>query len=216
MNDIISLKKVERKIFSIATQDGLTDIFLGCVFLVFAVAPFLSADLGDFWSSAVFVPFWAVIALAIWLTRRYVIKPRIGEVKFGAVRRNRLHRFHIVMLIANAIAFALGLWLSFSNVELSGSIMTIRFVLICLIISCLAAYFLDYPRLYVYGLLVGLSPLIGEWLWSHGYASHHGFPIAFGITSSVMILTGFYFFIRLLRANPILKKENILEELQDE
>ena len=119
MNDLISLKKVERKIFSVATQDGLTDIFLGCVFLIFVIVPFLSADLGDFWSSAIFVPFWAVIALAIWLIRRYVIKPRIGEVKFGAARRAKLRRFHIVMIIANAIALILGLCFSFSTEELS-------------------------------------------------------------------------------------------------
>ena len=216
MNDIISLKQVERKIFSIATHDGLTDIFLGCIFMMFAIAPFLSADLGDFWSSAIFVPFWAVIALAIWLIRRYVIKPRIGEVKFGAARKAKLRRFHIVMIIANAIALILGLWFSFSTEESSGSIMTIRFGLICLAISSLAAYFLDYRRLYVYGLLAGLSPLIGEWLWAHGYASHHGFPITFGITASVMILTGLFVFLRLLRAYPILKEENILEEVQDE
>jgi len=62
---------------------------------------------------------------------------------------------------------------------------------------------LDFNRLYLYGLLVGLSPLIGEWLWTQGYASHHGFPVTFGTASGIMILVGLIIFIRLLRDNPI-------------
>ncbi len=48
MSEKISLRKAERKVFLVATQDGLSDIFLGCIFLVFAVGPFLSPILGDF------------------------------------------------------------------------------------------------------------------------------------------------------------------------
>jgi hypothetical protein len=67
----------------------------------------------------------------------------------------------------------------------------------------LIAYFLDFHRLYVYGLLAGISPLIGEWLWSRGLAPHHGWPITFGVSSAVMILVGLVVFIRLILANPI-------------
>ena len=94
--------------------------------------------------------------------------------------------------------------------------MIICFGLICLAISSLAAYFLDYRRLYVYGLLVGLSPLIGEWLWMRGQASHHGFPVTFGITSSVMILTGIFVFFHLLKTYPTLEEESVPGEVQDE
>ena len=57
MSRQLSLKEAERKAFRTKYDDGLWDILLGCFFSMFAIAPFLSASLGDFWSSAVFVPF---------------------------------------------------------------------------------------------------------------------------------------------------------------
>ena len=75
--------------------------------------------------------------------------------------------------------------------------------MILLIGFSLAAYFLDFGRLYFYGLLVGLSPMVGEWLWNLGYVTHHGFPVTFGIASGIMILFGLAVFIRLLMNNPV-------------
>jgi hypothetical protein len=50
-------------------------------------------------------------------------------------------------------------------------------------------------------LLVGLSPLAGEWLWSRGYAPHHGFPVTFGALAGIIILAGAVLFVRFLREN---------------
>jgi len=58
-----------------------------------------------------------------------------------------------------------------------------------------------------YGLLVFLSPLVGEWLSVNANAAHHGFPITFGITTSIMILIGTVILLRLLRDNPVPKEE---------
>jgi hypothetical protein len=77
------------------------------------------------------------------------------------------------------------------------------FGLILLLAFSLAAYFLDFGRLYLYGLLVGLSPLVGEWLWNQGIATHHGFPMTFGTAAGIMILVGLAVFARLLRDNPV-------------
>jgi uncharacterized membrane protein len=203
MSEEISLRKVERKVFSAATQDGLSDIFIGCIFLMFAVAPFLSPSLGDFWSSAVFVPFLGMVMLGIWLVRRNVIRPRVGVVHFSPARKTRLLKFNLVMLTVNIIALILGIWTSFNSEALSGRLTSALFGLICLTLLSIAAYFLHFHRLYVYGLLIGLSPLVGEWLYTHGSTSHHGFPITFGVAASIMIVTGSFVFIRLLHNNPI-------------
>jgi hypothetical protein len=80
---------------------------------------------------------------------------------------------------------------------------SIIFGMLLLMGFSLAAYFLDFNRLYIYGLLVSLSPLVGEWLWSRGYAAHHGFPITFGASAGIMILVGLTIFVRLLRDNPV-------------
>jgi hypothetical protein len=58
MQEKISLKEAEKKAFKTSFDDGLWDILIGSFFLEFAIAPLISASLGDFWSSVVFLPFW--------------------------------------------------------------------------------------------------------------------------------------------------------------
>lgn len=203
MSQQISLKEAERKVFRATYNDGLWDIFLGCFFLMFVIAPFLSYSLGDFWSSAVFIPFLGLVYLVIWLLRKYVVTPRVGVVKFGRARKTKLLKFTVVMLVVNIIAFILGSIAALSFGRIPGQMYTFIFGLILLIGFSIAAYFLDFNRLYIYGLLLGLSPLAGEWLWAQGYAAHHGFPLTFGITTGIMIIVGLVVFIRLLRDNPV-------------
>jgi hypothetical protein len=203
MSRQISLKEAERKVFRISHNDGLWDIFLGLFFLMFVIAPYLSSSLGDFWSPAVFLPFWGLVFLVIRLIRKHVVTPRVGIVKFGHVRKTKLVKFTIVMLVVNVVALILGLVAAMNFGSVSGRVTSIMFGLILLIGLSIAAYFLDFGRLYVYGLLVGLSPLVGEWLYSHGYATHHGFPITFGTAAGIMIVAGLAAFTRLLRDNPV-------------
>ena len=82
---------------------------IGCILLEFAIAPFFSDSLGDFWSSVIFPPFWGLVYLAIWLTRKYVIAPRISKVVFGKPRLKRLRTFGFVMMVINAVVFLLDL-----------------------------------------------------------------------------------------------------------
>jgi hypothetical protein len=212
MSQRISLKEAERKAFRTTYNDGLWDIFLGCFSLMFVIGPYLSPSLGDFWSSAVFLPFWGLVFLGIWLIRKHVVAPRVGVVKFGPARRTKLAKFTVVMLVVNIIAFLLGLVAAVGLVEVPGQVYTIIFGMVLMIGFSIAAYFLDFSRLYVYGLLIGLSPLVGEWLWAHGYATHHGFPVTFGIAAGIMILIGLAVFVRLLRDNPVHREEIPYEE----
>ena len=203
MSDRISLKETEKKIFRSTFNDGLWDILLGCFFLLFGVAPFLSSSLGDFWSSAVFIPFWGLAFLAVWQNRKRVVAPRIGTVAFGRVRRGKLKSFTIIMLVINIAAFVLGIVAAANIGRVSGRTTSILFGLFLLCGFSLAAYLLDFGRLYIYGLLVGISPAVGEWLWDRGLASHHGFPVTFGTAAGVMILVGSILLVRLLRNNPL-------------
>lgn len=203
MSTQISLKEIERKVFQTSFDDGLWDVFLGSFFSMFAGAPFLSASIGDFWSSAIFLPVWVVVYLVIWWLRRNVVAPRIGTVKFGPARRAKLTRFTMVMLAFNFIMLLLGSLAALTFGRSSGQLTSMVFGLMLLVGFSLAAYFLEIPRLYLYGLLFALAPPIGEWLWQNGYASHHGFPLTFGLLSALMTVTGLVIFFRLLRDNPL-------------
>jgi hypothetical protein len=99
--------------------------------------------------------------------------------------------------------------LTFGSVP--GMVYPVFLGLILLLGFSAAAYFLDISRLYVYGLMLWLIPLVGEWLWRQGYATHHGYPISFGVISGAMIIVGLVIFIRLLRNNPLPREETPTE-----
>jgi hypothetical protein len=207
MTNNTNLKTLERKAWRSYFQDGLGDIFLGCIVLMFAIAPPLSRmGLGDFWSSAVFIPFWALIFLLIVLIRKYVVLPRIGVVKFGQTRRKKLLKFNVLMFVVLLLGLILGI-ISFQNINAPGWVHSLRFIAIVLVGSSLAAYFLDFKRLYVYGIIIALSIPIGEWLYVHTGVPHHGYPITFGITAAIMIIIGLILFVRLLRKYRCPNKE---------
>jgi hypothetical protein len=208
MSERISLKEAERKAFTSAYQDGLWDIFVGCIVLQLAIAPFLSRSLGDFWSSVVFLPLWAMVLLAIWLVRKHVVTPRVGVVRFGSWRKTRLVKFNLVMFVVLVAGLILGILSARDFSAVAGWIPAVRFSLIMLIGFSVAAYFLDFTRLYVYGVLFALSPVAGEWLYVRMRIPHHGFPVTFGISAGIAILVGFGKFIHLLREYPIPAEES--------
>jgi hypothetical protein len=202
MEQQIDLKELERRVWTSFYDDGLGDILLGCVILMFALAPLLSdIGFGDFWSAFVFLPFWAVVCILIVLLRKRVVIPRMGLVGFGRERKKRLIKFNILMFVVLSASLILGI------VSLRGSmthawVHSLRFIAIMLVGFGLAGYFLGFARLYVYGILAALSIPVGEWLYSHAGIPHHGWPITFGFTAGAVIVTGVIFFVRFLRNNP--------------
>ncbi len=198
MDKQISLKSAERKAFQLSFADGLWDVFIGCIFLQFAIAPFLSEFIGDFWSSAIFLPFWGLVYLGIRLIRKYVVASRIGKVIYGKPRLKRLRVFSKVMLVTNVVILVLGLVAALGVVSLPGNTYVLFLGLFVLCGFSAAAYTLDYSRLYIYGLLLFVIPQVGEWLYANHGAVHHGFPISFGFSAGLTILTGLVTFFRFL------------------
>lgn len=212
MQTPMDLQSAERKVFQTTCADGLWDILIGCIFLEFAIAPFLSGSLGDFWSSAIFLPFWALVYLGIRLIRKKVIEPRVGTVQFGKARKIKLRRFSIIMMIVNTLVFGLGILVAFTFNGFAGNnalarswIITSAFGFFLLAGFSLTAFLLDFPRLYLYGLLLFIAPFVGEWLYQNRGAVHHGYPIVYGVASGTMIITGLILFLRLLKNSPVIE-----------
>lgn len=202
MKDELDLQKAERKAFTIRYQDGLWDVYFGSVLMVFAFAPFFSESLGDFWSSVVFLPFWLVVfALITWLRKRYV-KPRMGSARYSRERNKKMLRVNLV-LFAILLAGVLTTLFSTNLPKPPAFVLPFGLSLIFLVTLSVIAYFMDYRRLYIYAILTALAPLLGEVLWRLGLASHHGYPLTFGITSAICIISGLVQFIRFLRQHPM-------------
>jgi MFS family permease len=212
MSDNKTLKAVDRKIFTSYFEDGLLDIFLAAFVLMFAVGPFLSGPLGDFWGTVVFLPFWGLVYLILGYIRKRIVIPRIGSVKWGEMRKKKLRIGAIIMLVINVIFLFLGVVVFFRPIA-SGYSVSIRFSVIMLILFTAAGYMLDFSFLYVYGILIALAMPIGEWLYQTAGFSHHGFPVVFGTLAGIMLARGLYKFITLVKGTPPQIEEPTLQEL---
>lgn len=201
------LTALERETFRTVTDDGLWDVLAASVLAMFAIAPRLSNTMGDFWSSVVFLPVWIATYLTIQLVREHVVVPRVGTVRFGDERVHRLRRYAHVMLVVNVVAAVLGLIAAISIqwnwFDLNGVAYPFTLGIIVLVVSSFAAHAMSVPRYYLYGLMVAIAPLVGEWLWRNDLAGDHGFPITFGVAAIVIALTGITRFVAVIRSHPL-------------
>lgn len=203
------LKTLEQRTFRTVTDDGLWDVLIACVFANLAIAPLLSETLGDFGSSALLAPIWLATYLVIRVVRHRIIAPRVGTVRFGADRQQRLRRLGIVMVVVNAIAAGLGVvafigvqldWLDLGN---GGMGYPLLLGITILIGFSGASAVMGIPRYYLYGLMLAVAPLVGEWLWREGHTTHHGYPIVFGAAAAIIFITGIARFTGIVRRHPL-------------
>ena len=192
------LKRMERDTFRAAMDTGLWDIFLASLFAVFAIAPHLSVRLGDWWSTAVFVPVWVVVFVIIRIVHTRVVVPRVGLIEVGARRRGRMKWLTSIMLVANLVALVAGIFAATRATPGQDSFFPHMLSLMLLLMFSTAAYMLGIPRLFFYGLLLAGAPLVGEELWQRGYVSHHGFPVVFGVAATVIFVSGLVRFWRIV------------------
>jgi hypothetical protein len=184
------------------------DIFLSSIVLMWAVAPYLSANLNDFWSSAIFLPVWGVLFLVLAWIRKAYIRPRTGVVKYGAARKKKMSAFSWIMVILNVIFMLLGL-VAFFMPDGPGWTRTIPFALMLLVSFSLAGYLLDTARYYVYGIMLASGFFVGQWLYQNYGFSHHGFPVVFATVSALIFLTGIYKLVTFIKDNPLPSEEQL-------
>jgi len=196
------LKEMERSTFRAAADSGLWDILLASVVAMFACAPLLSGQLGDFWSSAVFLPVWAAAYALIRVIQARVVRPRVGSVRFGPARRKRLAWLTAIMLVVNLVALVVGIVAAVRAPAGQLWLFPLAFSGVVLVGFTVAAVVLQIPRLFLYGLLLAAAPVAGEALWQRGLATHHGFPVVFGLCAAVILVCGIARFIRFLPPRP--------------
>ena len=210
MTEKLSLKDLERGLFRDSIQDGILDIQIGLMLLMFVLPIYLSPKLGDFWSSVVFLPLWFFVIFGLRAYRKKVVQPRVGTIKYGTYRKKKLIKLNIIILAVNLLALLLGLFSFFNFSRLSGWAPTAGFSMIMLVGFSLAGYMLEMPRLYLYAILISAGPVVGEYLYRNFGASHHGFPITFGFLSAALVITGLIILVRLLRKYPPQEKEEMV------
>jgi hypothetical protein len=123
-------------------------------------------------------------------------------VQFRKKRKSKLKKLILVTNIFLVIGIIAGVFfVDLSNLNILW-VFPATFSLMLLIGFSLAAYLLDLTRFYIYGIINCLAVVVGEFLFQFAGASHHGFPVAFGVTSSIMIIIGIILLVNFLRKYP--------------
>lgn len=189
MSREINLKELERKAWTSYFEDGLWDIFMGLLMLTGGIR-----DLTDnLWSYLMVLA--AVLVLP--LGKKFITIPRIGRVKFGPARKVKRKKMAAVLIISVLATLAL-LLLPLSGVALPKiPISPIMAISIALVFG-LVAYYVDFRRLYAYGLLFATPEL----LW--GLFGKPIGPIVPKVSGIVILLVGLVVFMRFLRKYPLL------------
>ena len=142
-----------------------------------------------------------------------VAKRKYSNPRMGVIRPNQKHKRKIrSMLIANIILLAAGLVmfilaltgiLPSANGRILGlPVPAIVFFLACLVAFSVMAFLLNFNRLYLYGLLYGLSIPLGEWIELATGFQTGSIVLMFLLAISVMI-TGVVIFKRFIDNTPL-------------
>ena len=165
MEKSINLKELERKAFKSNFQDGLWDIFIGVIILQLAIIPLFSdLNLSDFWSSMAYLPVMLTVMILVYFGKKMIIAPRIGKVNFGKVRKTKLQKLSLFLIIVLFLGFLAGFTFFYTK-KLADWIPPLFFFGGSLACFFIASCLLDFSRLFIYGILVAFSFLIGEFLF---------------------------------------------------
>lgn len=204
MSDQLNLKRLEKKAWRSAFQDGIWDIYFGLLILGLAIAPFgenfgLPVELG---SMIIVLCVNTIAVLFLIFAKKYITIPRLGFVKFGAKRKKTKKRL-LIFLVFNCALALLFLFVNISgifeilNIGGLAEPLVIGLLLITVPLSVLA-YFLEFHRLYIYAILFGLGFFISELVYPF-VGSPLDLFLSLGLLGIVVIFIGLGYFVQFLR-----------------
>ncbi|MFX0046565.1 MAG: hypothetical protein ACFE8G_00195 [Candidatus Hermodarchaeota archaeon] len=202
MAEKVDLKEMEKRAWKSNFQDGLWDIYFGLLIMGIGFN-WLGGFLGLPETMGVMVTLisWDIGAMVVFiLGKKFITTPRMGFVKFGQIRKKRnkfLALFLGVMVAFTLITFIFTL-LGIFQLQLPGFlVMLLIGVLFITLPFSFLAYFLQFNRLYFYGLLGGFGLFIRELLKPIISAPYDDL-IIFGGIGLVITLMGFTYFLKFL------------------
>jgi hypothetical protein len=196
----MGLKEAGRKVLHLTFQDGLWDIFIGWLILFGGIRSLTDN------------PWFSLAALGSVLLyvggKLLITAPRLGRVKFSPALRARIGVVRLVTAIA-VLGTVFFLALSLSGQRSSAKVAGAFMVLGTTAVLWLIAYVWDFKRLYVYGLLIGLSMAL------HETVGRPIGPIAECVVGGIALLVGLVVLARFLHDYPIPAESSPAEEAGD-
>ncbi len=208
----IDLKKLERKVWTSFYEDGIWDIYLGLLLSSIAIGAFCT-DVGISEKYSIFghvgILVFAILFLAF--GKRFITLPRIGTVVFGPRGRARLTKAQILLAIScvSGLAAFLLIALTMGNAAARQPIMDyivpLFWIVNMLLLFGLAAYFLNYSRLYIVGFLYAIAVPADKILRQVLHIDLS--VVAFGVPALIIICMGVVILTRFIRKYPNIEQE---------
>jgi MFS family permease len=214
MSQILRLKEAERKAFRLShSADGLYDAFLGLFIMLVSTLPWMDSTwLPSPWNVVLVEGIALICLLGVLAIKKFVVAPRIGQVRYGPYRKKRLKRLAAIMVIMvfiTVILFGLTLsaiylrepiWKNGPQWDLPLDPVHTAAGVFILGIFCLIGYMNDYPRLYLYGGLFGAGYIVSTTI-----DDLIGIPFYWPCTivGVLVLMIGLILFSRFLKQYPI-------------
>jgi hypothetical protein len=210
LSNNIELKDLEKKAWRTMFDDGIFDIYIGI--LIISFGPSISFyDYLPFPINILIGPIIIGLGLAFFiLSKKYLIQPRIGFVKFGRKRKVRKVKT-VIMISINVILLIVIFLFNFSGIFQELRIPSFLYILFAELLFltlplCLVAYFLQYNRLYFIAILMGVSFSIAD-AASALVPIPFNFFVTYLVIGGLVVIMGLFFLIRFLKKFPKLKEE---------
>jgi hypothetical protein len=202
MAEEIDLKELEKNAYKTTLQDGLIDIEIGILFVGMGINAFFSDFVPRLVNILGFIIVGIIAVMPIIIGKKYIVQPRVGLIKFGPKRKAKKKKILVFSLI-NTIILVIMVILTLNSVlqqiPLRGAalLLVLGLVFATLPLSIMA-YLLQFPRLFVYGLLIGFGLSLAEIL---------EFFFTILLIGIVILSIGIVYFTKFLRRYPIPEKE---------
>jgi len=212
MSQLLTSKNAERKIFQLAIfQDGIWDMQIGGMIMLFSFYPITRRLLGPSWNAFLFLGLLAVWLLIGATLKRTLSNPRMGLVKYGKKQKSKLRTMQLIIfgifLASTALAISLILktfqepnWGANVPQWFQALAMDIVFGLVIVAIFSLVSAVYKMWRPFIYGLLYA-SSLVATAALTIYQGSEFQYP--FAIAGGIILAIGIGLLLRFVRTYQI-------------
>jgi hypothetical protein len=211
MSTQLNLEEIERKAFRSTHQDGLLDICISSVVGSMALLMYTVVRDDYLWLYQV-LAFLGVGAgqLVFWAGKKFITLPRMGQVKFGEIRRKRSKILALILAVVVLIqvgivlltsgAWAIPGWndklqeLSPNRSATDWLVAAVGALFVGPSMMAIA-YFTDFPRGYYIALVMTLGVFLMIWFWQ---------PLIQVGAAFLILIPGLVLFVRFLRQYPLI------------
>jgi hypothetical protein len=209
MSTQLNLKEIERKAFRSTYEDGLWDIYFGLIVICMSIFIYRPASGYSPMNIVLAVLAMSVAYSLFWAGKKYITLPRMGQVRFGDIRKKKkttMAVFLSVVVLVQLILLGLTTlgWLDPEvSVRVNGFLksrdlmdLTVALIGSLIVVSgmTLTAYFSDFPRGYFIAAMMALAVFLMI------YLNQPAYPILIG---ALMIIPGTVLFFRFLKKYPL-------------